>query len=557
MNAGDHSADGEVEKKAASLSAVGVYCCCGSFLCTPMWVKIERVSRHRDAPVRTHARTCRQSLIASFYASRARQKAKQKRTRASKSRPTSTMEQARTDTRTTAMIPQAPKSVASGQEGDRTPTSHEAPATVPRPVPLTLAEEGIRRIRFVSAKQPVMTAIRDTYLASQPLKGRRVLLCSHLRLTTGFCALILRDLGARVMVCGSNKWSTRDDVVAALNAEPGIEAASRYGAPDAEFFGYLRAAIAWGPDLIADDGAELLAMMHGMGADSDLAAVPPCPVRGVCEQTTTGVVRIRAIQEAQPAKRLLAPAIGVNECKTKHLIDNRYGSGESCLTALICATNCTLRGRVVVVVGYGHVGRGLAAQARGMGARVIVAERSPISGLEAHMEGFEVMRLAEAVKSADFVITATGYAGAFGADAVANIKDGAFLSNAGHLETEIDVGALTQASVAVNERVADHIDEYVLGAADGQEGGRKVYLIAGGHTCNVATGRGHSADIIDITFGLKLRSILYLAEKAWPAAEAQDAAPLENKLQNLPAHLDAAVARMALASRGMEVDERN
>ncbi|WBR14830.1 adenosylhomocysteinase [Pandoravirus kuranda] len=402
-----------------------------------------------------------------------------------------------------------------------------------------------------------MTAIRDMYLASQPLEGRRVLLCSHLRLTTGFCALILRDLGARVMVCGSNKWSTRDDVVAALNAEPGIEAASRYGAPDAEFFGYLRSAVAWGPDLIADDGAELLAMMHGTGTDGARVAVSPRLVRGVCEQTTTGVVRIREIQEAQPDGRLLAPVIGVNECKTKHLIDNRYGSGESCLTALICTTNCTLRGRVIVVVGYGHVGRGLAAQARGMGARVIVTERSPIAGLEAHMEGFEVMRLAEAVKSADFVITATGRVGAFGADAIANVKDGAFLSNAGHLETEIDIEGLVRTAIAINKRVADNIDEYVLGATDGQAPARRVYVIAGGHTCNVATGRGHSADIIDITFGLKLRSVLYLAEKAWPAAEAKDAAPLENKLQNLPAHLDAAVARMALASRGMDVDERD
>lgn len=470
------------------------------------------------------------------------------------------MEQAKAGTCTTATASEVGASDVDDLHVVEIPTPRETVVAVPHPMPLSLAEEGIRRIQFVSAKQPVMTAIRDMYLASQPLKGRRVLLCSHLRLTTGFCALILRDLGAQVMVCGSNKWSTRDDVVAALNAEPGIEAASRYGAPDHEFFGYLRAAIAWGPDLIADDGAELLAMMHGMGADGNAVAVSPRPVRGVCEQTTSGVVRIREIQEAQSDKRLLAPAIGVNECKTKHLIDNRYGSGESCLTALICTTNCTLRGRVIVVVGYGHVGRGLAAQARGMGARVIVTERSPISGLEAHMEGFEVMRLAEAVKSADFVITATGYAGAFGADAIANVKDGAFLSNAGHTETEIDTKALADAAVVINKHVADNIDEYVLGSGNAQEGGpqRKVYLIANGHTCNVATGRGHSADIIDITFGLKLRSVLYLAEKAWPtAAHAKDAAPLENKLQNLPAHLDASVARIALASRGMQVDERN
>ncbi|AGO85641.1 Formate/glycerate dehydrogenase [Pandoravirus salinus] len=450
-------------------------------------------------------------------------------------------------------------STGNGANADEQRQALSSPV-VPRAMPLTPAEEGIRHIRFASTRQAVMTAIRDMYLASQPLKGRRVLLCSHLRLTTGYCALILRDLGARVMVCGSNKWSTRDDVVAALNAEPGIEAASRHGAPDAEFFGYLRAALAWGPDLIADDGAELLAMMHGMGADSDCVAVSPRPVRGACEQTTTGVVRLREIQEAQPDKRLLAPVIGVNECKTKHLIDNRYGSGESCLTAIICATNCTLRGRVIVVVGYGHVGRGLAAQARGMGARVIVTEHSPIAALEAHMEGFEVMRLAEAVKSADFVITATGYPRALRADAIASIKDGAFLCNAGHLETEIDVEALAKAAASVNKRVAENVDEYVMddGGGSGIEGGRRrrIYLIADGHTCNVATGRGHSADIIDITFGLKLRSVLYLAEKAWPA-EGQDAAPLENKLQNLPADLDASVARIALASRGMQIDERD
>ncbi|QBZ81680.1 hypothetical protein pclt_cds_1097 [Pandoravirus celtis] len=427
---------------------------------------------------------------------------------------------------------------------------------VPHAAPLTPAEVGMQRIRFVSARQAVMAAIRDAHLASQPLKGRRVLLCSHLRITTAFCAMILRDLGAQVMVCGSNKWSTSDEIVAALNLEPGIVAASRHGAPDPEFFGYLRAALAWGPDLIADDGAELLAMMYGMGADSSEVAVPPRPVRGVCEQTTTGVVRVREIQEAQPDKRLLMPVIGVNECKTKHLIDNRYGSGESCLVALICATNRTLRGRVVVVVGYGHVGRGLAAQARGMGARVVVTEHSAFSALEAHMEGFEVMRLVEAVKLADFVITATGYAGALRADAIANVKDGAFLCNAGHLETEIDIEALAEAAVSINRRVADNIDEYVMrdAGSESDEGhGRKIYLIAAGNTCNVATGRGHSADIIDITFGLKLRSVLYLAEKAWPA-EGDNAPPLENRLQNLPAKLDASVARIALSSRGIETD---
>lgn len=436
-------------------------------------------------------------------------------------------------------------------------SGEQAVAIVPRAPPLSPAEVGMRRIRFVSARQAVMSAIRDAHLASQPLKGRRVLLCSHLRITTAFCAIILRDLGAQVMVCGSNKWSTSDEIVAALNLEPGIVAASRHGAPDPEFFGYLRAALAWGPDLIADDGAELLAMMYGMGADGDQVAVPPRPVRGVCEQTTTGVVRVREIQEAQPGKRLLMPVIGVNECKTKHLIDNRYGSGESCLVALVCATNRTLRGRVVVVVGYGHVGRGLAAQARGMGARVVVTEHSPFSALEAHMEGFEVMRLAEAVKLADFVITATGYAGALRADAIANVKDGAFLCNAGHLDTEIDVEALAEAAVSINRCVADNIDEYVMGGGGGgeSEGGhmRKIYVIAGGNTCNVATGRGHSADIIDITFGLKLRSVLYLAERAWPA-EGDNAAPLENKLQNLPVDLDASVARIALSSRGVETD---
>jgi len=452
----------------------------------------------------------------------------------------------------TTTISREDGSVADGHQDAST-------SIVPRAIPMAPTQEAIRRIKFIATRQATMTAIRDMHLASQPLKGRRVLLCSHLRNTTGYCALILRDLGAQVMVCGSNKWSTRDDVVAALNLEPGIQAASRYGAPDPEFFGYLRAALAWGPDLIADDGGELLAMLHGMGADSSEVAVPPRPVRGVCEQTTTGVVRIREIQEAQPDKRLLMPAIGVNDCKTKHLIDNRYGSGESCLTAIICATNCTLRGRVIVVVGYGHVGRGLASQARGMGARVIVTERSPFSALEAHMEGFEVMRLTEAVKHADFVITATGYPGALRADAIANVKNGAFLCNAGHLETEIDTEALAHAAVSVNRRVLEHVDEYVMndGAEEGH--GRKIYLIAGGHTCNVATGRGHSADIIDMTFGLKLRSILYLAERAWPAAAEGEnaAAPLENKLQNLPVELDAWVAGVALASRGIEIDKHH
>jgi len=407
-------------------------------------------------------------------------------------------------------------------------------------------------MRYVARNMPVMAALRRRFIVERPLAGLKVVFCSHLEAKTAHAATVLRDAGARVMVCGANALSTRDDIVAALREENDIEVLARHGADPAEFQACLRDAIAWGPDLVADDGGELIALFHSEDDAGKGEETRGSRVLGACEQTTTGVARVRAIAAGRLEGTLALPVVAVNECRSKHLFDNRYGTGESAWTAIAATTNTTLRGRTAVVVGYGHCGRGIAAQGRGMGARVIVTEIDPLKALEALMEGFAVMPLAEAAAQADFVITATGVPGVFGDEAIDAVKDGAFLCNAGHLDGEIDRALLERKSARSGggrscSRVTHNVDEYVLAVGDGTNGTRTktVYLIAGGSIVNVAAGNGHAAQIIDMTFALQASALVYLAAHA---------AGLSPTLQHLPEALDRAVAMTALSASGASID---
>jgi adenosylhomocysteinase len=389
---------------------------------------------------------------------------------------------------------------------------------------MNLAAQGRRRMARVAARMPVMRDLRKRLTIEKPFSGLCVAFCSHLEAKTGYVATVIRDGGARVVVCGANSASTCDDVAEALRQESDIRVFARHGASPEEQAAFVRATVDAGPDLVADDGGDVITAYHENRLREAI---------GATEQTTTGVDRLRGMAS------LSLPVLGVNQCRSKHLIDNRYGTGESAMVAITKTTNATLRGSKVVVVGYGNCGRGIAAQARGMGARVTVTEIDPVKAMEASIEGFDVDQLARAVRDASFVITATGVAGVVGADVIDNMADGIYLSNAGHLDGEIDLDALSCMSSKVNRSVGQYIDEYVL------RDGRRVQVIAGGSIVNLAAGDGHAAEIIDLTFALQVCALEYLVKN-------RDA--LAPGLQDLPDEVSARVALGLLGARGITID---
>lgn len=393
-----------------------------------------------------------------------------------------------------------------------------------------LAAAGDRKIEWVSKHMPILNRIREKYAAAQPLAGRRVAVSVHLEAKTAYLALTLKALGADLAVTGSNPLSTQDDVAAAL-AGRGISVFAWHGATEEEYFAHLAATLHHKPEYIIDDGGDLVNLLHTK--ERDLLPL----VKGGCEETTTGVLRLRAMAAQN---QLAFPMIAVNDALCKHLFDNRYGTGQSTWDGIMRTTNMVVAGKTVVVAGYGWCGRGVALRAKGLGARVVVCEVDPVKALEALMDGFTVMPALEAARIGDLFIAVTGCKDVFAGPHFALMKDGAMLANAGHFDVEINKKDLAAMATAVTE-ARTNITAYHL------KDGRCLYLLAEGRLVNLAAGDGHPAEIMDLSFALQILSLLHLIE-------AEKEGGLAAGVYNVPQKIDYLVAQLALEAYGVRID---
>lgn len=391
-----------------------------------------------------------------------------------------------------------------------------------------LAPEGHRRIDWVSRHMPVLRGLAEKHAASRPFEGLNMAVCIHLEAKTAYMARVFQQCGAEVTVTGSNPLSTQDAIAAAL-VESGIQVFAWHGVTAEEYDDHIRCTVSVGPDLIIDDGGDLIAMLHRERPD----LLPQ--VKGGAEETTTGLNRLRAMAEAGT---LAFPVIAVNDAYCKYLFDNRYGTGQSVWDGIMRTTNLLISGKTVVVSGYGWCGRGVAMRAAGLGANVIITEVDPIRALEAAVEGYRVMPMGEAAALGDIFVTTTGCKHVINEEHLALLKDGALLSNAGHFDVEIDKGAL--------ERLTEHtgqprnnIDAYRF------TDGRTVYLLGEGRLVNLAAGDGHPAEIMDLSFAIQFLAMLYLA---------QNKESLPKQVINLPPELDRRVAALKLEAMGVGID---
>ncbi len=386
----------------------------------------------------------------------------------------------------------------------------------------SLAGAGARRIAWAGRRMPVLETIRERFRAERPLEGRTVAACLHVTAETANLMLALRDGGAEVLLCASNPLSTQDDVAAAL-VEDGIPVFAVRGEDDDRYYRHIHAVLDAAPDVTMDDGADLATILHTERTELN-------PV-GSTEETTTGVIRLRAMA-ADGTLRL--PVVAVNDSATKHLFDNRYGTGQSAIDGILRATNVLLAGSTVVVVGYGDCGRGVADRADGFGARVVVVEVDPIRALEAAMDGYRVMTADDAASEGDVFVTVTGNKHVLRGQHFERMKDGAILSNAGHFDIELDLEALKAMSVA-RRPVRDNLEEYEL------EDGRRVFVAAEGRLVNLGAAEGHPADVMDMSFANQALAAEWLILHA---------GKIEPAIHTLPAELDRRVAEIKLSTMG-------
>ena len=394
----------------------------------------------------------------------------------------------------------------------------------------SLVEEGVRRIEWAEREMPVMRTIRERFAKDKPLKGVRLAGCLHITTETANLAIALRDGGADLVMCASNPLSTQDDVAAALTVEYGIPIYAIKGEDDDTYYKHLHAALDSKPQMTMDDGADLVATIHQKRRELLDTVV------GGTEETTTGVIRLKAMAKDGA---LGYPIIAVNEANTKHLFDNRYGTGQSTLDGITRATNILYAGKNVVVVGYGWCGRGVSMRARGMGAKVIVIEVDALRALEAVMDGFQVMPMLEAAKIGDIFISVTGDIHAIDGHHMEVMKDGAIIANSGHFNVELNIEAL--AAMAEGRRqVRPYVEEFKM--ADG----RNLYLLAEGRLINLAAAEGHPASVMDMSFANQALSIehLVLQEK-----------PLAPEVYDVPKVIDDEIASLKLAAIGIQIDE--
>ncbi|MFW6256703.1 MAG: adenosylhomocysteinase [Bacillota bacterium] len=393
---------------------------------------------------------------------------------------------------------------------------------------IDLAEEGKKKIDWAAESMDILNQIREDYGDQKPLKGKNVGICLHLEAKTAYMAMTLDKLGANVVISGSNPLSTQDDVAAAL-VEEGVEVHSWYGASPAEYEEHIARVVASKPELIIDDGGDLVQKINSRGPEVIDNII------GGAEETTTGINRLQSLEKEG---LLEFPMIAVNDAQCKYLFDNRYGTGQSVWDGIMRTTNLVIAGKTVVIAGYGWCGKGVAMRAKGLGARVIVCEVDPIKASEAWMDGFRVMPMEEAASRGDLFITVTGCKDVINKKHFAQMKDGVLLANAGHFDVEINKDDLSEIAVS-KEEARENITRYTL------EDGRDLYLLAEGRLVNLAAGDGHPVEIMDMSFSLQTLSLLYLIENTY----------LDNKLLPVPDLIDEKVARLKLKSLGLEIDQ--
>jgi adenosylhomocysteinase len=395
---------------------------------------------------------------------------------------------------------------------------------------LSLADEGERRIEWALKEMPVIRGLMQQLADNRPLQGVRMSGCLHITTETANLARTLKAAGADLVLCASNPLSTQDDVAAALVAKYQIPVYAIRGESTEVYYQHIQAALDHHPVLTMDDGADLVSEMHK--SRTDLLGT----MIGGTEETTTGVIRLRAMATDNALK---FPIVAVNDAMTKHLFDNRYGTGQSALDGIIRATNILLAGKYFTVVGYGWCGRGIAMRAKGHGAHVTVCEVEPLRALEATMDGYRVMPLLEAARHSDFIITVTGDKHALDKSHMQVMKDGCVLANAGHFNVEINIPALESLSVS-KTRPRPSVEEYTL--ADG----RALRLLAEGRLVNLAAAEGHPSAVMDMSFANQVLSAVYLL---------QHRGQLQNTVYNVPSEVDKEIARLKLSAMNITIDE--
>ncbi len=393
---------------------------------------------------------------------------------------------------------------------------------------LSLAEQGRDRIAWAANEMPVLALIRERFEKERPLDGVRIGACLHVTTETANLMLTLQAGGADVALCASNPLSTQDDVAAAL-CEAGVPTQAIKGEDNETYFRHIEAVLDHRPQITMDDGCDMVSLLHKDRRDQ----VPE--VLGGTEETTTGVIRLRAMA-ADGALRY--PIVSVNDADTKHLFDNRFGTGQSTIDAIMRSTNLLLAGRVVVVCGYGMCGRGVASRARGMGSQVVVTEVDPLPALEAAMEGYRVMPLSDAARIGDVFVTVTGDKAVIRREHMELMKDGAIMANSGHFDVEIDKPALAALAVSTR-RIREFVDEYRM--ADG----RRLHLLGEGRLVNLAAAEGHPAAVMDMSFANQALSVEWLARHH---------AQLGPQVYPVPEEIDQEVARLKLLAMGIGID---
>ncbi len=417
---------------------------------------------------------------------------------------------------------------------------------------ISLADQGRLRTEWAGQRMPVLERIRERFEQERPLEGKRVAACLHVTTETANLMVTLKAAGAEVLLCASNPLSTQDDVAAHLVRDHGIGVFAVRGETDDVYYEHIRDALAFRPDISMDDGADLVGSLHMIALErwDDLAG----PVRdwvmeldaderqtlvdgvvGSTEETTTGVIRLKAMEKDDV---LRFPVIAVNDSLTKHLFDNRYGTGQSTLDGIIRATNVLIAGSTVVVAGYGWCGRGFAMRARGMGANVIVTEVDPLKALEAVMDGYRVMTMEEAAPIGDIFCTLTGNLHVLREEHFRAMKDGAIVCNSGHFNVEIDLESLLRISEGNPTEVRNSVEEYRID-------GSRVYLIGQGRLVNLAAAEGHPAAVMDMSFANQCLGAEFLV---------QNISSLERRVYTVPDAIDREIARLKLESMGSNVD---
>lgn len=394
---------------------------------------------------------------------------------------------------------------------------------------ISLAKKGKLRIEWAAQEMPVLKTITERFVKEKPLKGTKVVACLHVTTETASLMETLKAGGAEISLCASNPLSTQDDVAASLVKNSGMAVFAIKGEDTKTYYRHMKDALALGPQITMDDGADVVSTLH----KSERALLKG--VIGGTEETTTGVIRLKAMA-ADGA--LEYPIIAVNDAYTKHLFDNRYGTGQSTLDGIIRATNRLIAGSIFVVAGYGWCGRGAAMRAKGHGARVIITEIDPLKALEATMDGYETMPMADAARLGDIFVTATGDINVISKNHFPLMKDGAIICNTGHFNVEIDIDSLTKMSKA-RRVIRDYVEEFTL------RNGRRVYLLGEGRLINLAAAEGHPSAVMDMSFANQALCAEYMIKNA---------KKLEKKVYSVPEKIDKEIARLKLKAMGIKID---